>query len=100
MDAHAQQQAQRIDQEVPLASTHLLAPVVAARPPFRGLRTLAAEEGGARLRMPPRADPNPLAQGGIDSLPGAVITLLAEVVVDGLPGGEVMGQGAPGNPAP
>ena len=42
------------------------------------------------------ADPRPLAQGSAHPLPGAIQAPEAEVVVDGLPKREVVGQESPG----
>jgi hypothetical protein len=47
------------------------------------------------FRISPEADPRALSDRGIDPLEGAVDSPLSEVMVDGLPGREVVGEQAP-----
>ena len=54
--------------------------------------------GGLRISL--QADPQPLAQGGVDPFPGAVLTPSPEVMVDGLPRREVVRKQAPLAAAP
>src|SRR5215212_1266026 len=81
-----------------LPTFHLLGSVVTAlfAAHTRGLDRLAVHYSGTRLRVPLEADPHALTQGGMHLLPGSVQTPEAEVVVDGLPGWEVVGQEPPG----
>jgi hypothetical protein len=58
----------------------------------RALNRLAIDYAGARLRISAHTDPYPLAQGGVQLLPGTVKALGPEVMMDGLPGREVMWQ--------
>src|SRR5215218_5435023 len=51
---------------------------------------------GAGLGVPPEADPHPLAQSNVHPFPRPVQTPGAEVVVDSLPGWEVVRQQPPG----
>jgi hypothetical protein len=48
------------------------------------------------MRIPLQADPKALAQGDVDPLPGAVDAPGPEVMVDGLPGRELVREQAPG----
>ena len=55
MNDAAQQQAQRVDQDVALAAVDLLAGIVAARAAaFAGLDRLAVDDAGGRLRLAAR----------------------------------------------
>src|SRR5919107_1081574 len=65
----------------------------------RGLDRLAIHYGRAGLEVPIEPHPHPLAQGRVHLFPGSVQAPGAEVVVDGLPGWEVMGQQSPGTTA-
>jgi hypothetical protein len=88
----------RVDQQVALSSFDLLGPVVTTLVPThsRGLERLAIHYGRAGLRVSVEADSHTLAQGSMHPLPGAVQTPEAEVVVDGLPRRELVGQQSPG----
>src|SRR5207247_6911747 len=91
-----QDQAQAIDDQVPLAALDLLAAVVARLPAgATALDRLAVEVGGARRALAAGLLARLVAQGVVDPLPGAVLAPLAEVVVGGGPGAVVLGQGAP-----
>jgi hypothetical protein len=48
--------------------------------------------------MSAHTNAHPLAQGRVHPLPGAVDPPSSEVVMDGLPGREVVGKQAPGTP--
>ena len=52
--------------------------------------------GCAGLRVPIEANTHPLAQGGVHPFPCPIQSPGAEVVVDGLPGREVVRQQSPG----
>src|SRR5581483_7922006 len=96
-DDDRQQQAQRVHDDVALAATDLLAAIGAhLLAALRGLDRLAVDAGDAGRRLPPSLGAELGAQGIEDLLPGAIPTPPAEVVVDGPPGWEVVGQGAPG----
>jgi hypothetical protein len=60
------------------------------------LHRLAVNYPHARLGIPLEANPHPFAQRGVHPLPDPVQTPRAEVVVDGLPRREVVGQKPPG----
>ena len=95
-DHHRQHQAQRIDQQMPLAPLDLFAGVVAPRArDLGGLDTLAVQRTSGGVFVAPRAAAHLGAQGVVDALPRAIVAPLAEIVVDGLPFGIVMRQHAP-----
>ncbi len=87
-------QALRIYKQMALSSLHLLATVVPSLLPShaRALNRLRIDDAGAWLRISPRTDSHPLAQGGVQPFPGAVDAPRSEVMVDGLPGREVVRQ--------
>src|SRR5215208_2693129 len=60
------------------------------------LDRLAVRYASARLGVPLQANSHSLAQGGVHLLPCPVQAPGAEVMVDGLPGWEVVGQQPPG----
>src|SRR5215208_3637121 len=60
------------------------------------LDRLAVHYGCAGLGVSLQADPNALTEGGVHPLPRPIQTPEAEVVVDGLPWWEVVGQQSPG----
>jgi hypothetical protein len=85
-------------QKMTLAALDLLAPVVTALIASHSgaLDRLAVRHAGAGLRIPLQADPKALAQGGVDPLEGAVLTPAGpEVMVDALPGREIVRKQAP-----
>src|SRR5579884_2941725 len=95
---HGQDHAQGIHHDMPLATSDLLAGVVAlgtARP--GRLDALAVDAAGTRRRFTARLAADLPDQGVMDLLPRAVLDPGAEVVVDGSPGREVMRQGPPAN---
>src|SRR5262249_35663337 len=97
MDHGGHDQAQGVDDDVPLAAVDLLVRVLAMRPALLGgLDALAVDNphAGALLAAGTAADS--VAQGVVDLGPGAVVAPLVEVVVAGAPGGEVMGKHPPG----
>ena len=84
-----------------LAAADLLGSVVAPHPADTGrLDRLAVDDPGARLRISASPRAEALPQGGVESLPGTVEPPQAEVVVDGLPGWELVRQQPPGAAAP
>src|SRR5215208_2763363 len=80
-----------------LSPFHLLAAIVSSLLPSHAgtLDRLAIYYAGAGLRISSHTDSHPLAQGGVQPLPGAVDAPSSEVMVDGLPGREFMRQQAP-----
>ena len=96
-DGHRQDQPQRVHDDVPLAAVEPLATIESVRAAdLGGLDGLAVDAPGrgGRLAAGPAADLG--AEGVVEGRPGAVVSPLDEVVVDGPPLGEVMGQGPPG----
>jgi len=79
----------------------LLGPVVAAlfSSHTGALYRLGIHHASAGLRISLQANPQPLAQGGVDPLEGSVLTPSPQVMVDRLPGREVVGKQAPLSPA-
>ena len=79
-------------EEVALSSLDLLAPGVAALLSAHpgGLYRLAIHYPCARVRVSLEAHPHSLTQGSVHPFPGSIHSSDAEVVVDGLPGREVM----------
>src|SRR5262249_17680531 len=91
-----QQEPQAIDPGVPLAAGDLLAGVVAALAALRGrLDRLAVGGRGPRAGVAPGAGADPLAQGLVDAVPGAVVAPASVPGVDRGPGREVVRQQAP-----
>src|SRR3712207_7091323 len=81
-----------------LSALHLFSAIVTAllsSHPGR-LNRLAIHYGCAGLRVPIEANTHPLAQGGVHPFPCPIQSPGAEVVVDGLPGREVVRQQSPG----
>jgi hypothetical protein len=102
VDPDSEHQSLGVHQQMSLASFDLLAAIVAAlfAAYARGFDRLAIHYGRGGLRVPLEADTHALTQGGMHPLPGAVQAPEAEVVVDGLPGWEVVWQKPPGAAAP
>jgi hypothetical protein len=98
MNHRFQDQTLRVHQDMALSAFHLLSSVVTSPIPSHtgALDRLAIHHASARLRVPLHADPQALAQGGVHPLPSAVEPPRSEVMVDGLPGWEVVGQQSPG----
>src|SRR5437763_17086586 len=79
-----------------LAPPELLAAVVAPlAADLRALDRLAVDAAGPRRRLPTGRRPDHATQGVGDPLPGAVVTPLPEVVVDGALRRQVVGQHVP-----
>src|SRR5215210_4992807 len=98
MNPRFQNQTLRVHQDMALSAFHLLSSVVTSPIPSHtgALDRLAIHHACARLRVPLQADPQTLAQGGVHPLPGAVEPPRSEIMVNGLPGWEVVGQQSPG----
>src|SRR4051812_8246688 len=73
-----------------------LAPSKPCQPPIGDSDALAVQDPGAGGRITALADALVFAQHGQDLFPQPVAAPEAKVVVDGLPGRQVMGQQAPG----
>jgi hypothetical protein len=83
-----------VHQQVALSALDLLATIVSSfisAHPGRFDR-LAIYDARARLRVSLEANSHPLAQGSVHPFPGSIHSPETEVMVDGLPGWEVMGQ--------
>ena len=65
-------------------------------PFLRGLDALGVNDGGRRRRFTSLLHAHLLAQGVMHSLPQSVFLPAPEVAVDGVPGGQVVGQKPPG----
>jgi hypothetical protein len=61
--------------------------------------TLAVQAGRARGGPSALADPLLGAEGGVDLFPQSLLSPAAEVVIDGLPGRQVMGNSRQAQPA-
>jgi len=93
---HRQEQAHRVDQQMPFATFDLFATVVAAHPAHRGgLDTLAIQTAGSWVLMPASTPTYCGTQAIVDTLPGAIITPNPEVMLDAFPLRVVRGQHAP-----
>src|SRR5215210_3232590 len=97
MDLGLEHETLGVHQDVALSALHLLAAIVAALfPANRGaLHRLGVHHPRAGLGVPFQADPEALADGPVDVLPGTVYAPFSEVPVNGGPPGEVVGQQAP-----
>src|SRR5437870_9835915 len=91
------QQAQRIDQQMPLASFDVLAPIIAAlgAPHFGGLDRLAIDACGTGGMLAPRFHAGSFAQGLHHLGPCLVVAPLGKVVIDGTCGQQIMRQHIP-----
>ena len=100
MNDAAQQQAQRVDQDVALAAVDLLAGIVAARAAaFAGPDRLAVDDAGGRLRLTARGRACQDQQRVVQAEQGAVPPPAAEVAEDCAPRWEAFGQQPPLEPA-
>ena len=90
---HGDEKTQGIYEDMTLAALDLLAPVRAPfLAPLGGLDRLAVDGGGAGRWCPSSFDAGQGAEGVEELLPGAVPVPPLEVIVDGLPRGQVVGQ--------
>jgi hypothetical protein len=101
VDPGFEHQTLRVYQQVPLATFDLLGAVVTTLLPAHacGLDRLAIHDGRAGLRVPLEAHTHALAQGGVHPFPRSIQAPGAEVMVDGLPRRELVGQQTPGTSA-
>ena len=96
VDFGSQHQSLGLDHEVTLAPAELLAAVVTSdTPDSGGPDRLAVDDAGTRLGITSSLDAKAFPKGGMDRLPGAVQPPHAEVVIDRLPGRELVGQEPP-----
>jgi len=94
VDGDSEHQSGGVHEKVALATADLLAAAVVAAgaAPLGGPGGLAVDDRGAGRGLPARTAAQPFAQGGVDPPPGAVDAPEAEVVVDGLPRRELVGE--------
>lgn len=85
-----------INKDMPLAPGDSFSPIEAALPAgFGRVHTLAVEDPGTWLRIPPCSPSCPLPQHVVDPEEGAIERPGVEVVPDGVPVGEVDGKEPP-----
>jgi hypothetical protein len=101
VDPRFEHQTLRVDQQVAFSAFDLLGSIVSSLLSAHSGRfeRLTVDDGCAGLRVSLEANPHSLAQGGVHPFPCSIQTPEAEVVVDGLPGWEVVGQESPGTAA-
>src|SRR6266446_8802016 len=92
-----QQQPQRIDQQMPLATFDFLAPIIPAlrASHLGGLDRLTIDTGSTGGRLAPCGHTNPLAQGPDQLRPCPIVTPLGKIVIDGTLGQHIMRQQIP-----
>src|SRR6185295_3786961 len=93
---HRQQQAQRIDQDMPLAPFDHLAAVIPSYAAYLGgLDALAVQTTSSRMFVSASLAAHLGPQGVVNALPAAIIAPDAKVMVDALPFRIVLGQHTP-----
>src|SRR5215475_4030869 len=99
---HGEQQPQRIDQEMALASLDFVATVIPplGAPHLGGLNGLTVDARGTGGGLAPRCYTRAFAQGLNHLGPGPVVALLRKVVIDRALGQQIMRQHVPLTPAP
>jgi hypothetical protein len=91
-----QDQAQHIYENIPLPAHDVFPCVISARTAhLRRLHRLAVHNPSRRLRLTPFPLPNPGTESIVDPLPRSIQFPLAEIAVDQLPLGKVMGKHSP-----
>src|SRR5712692_7516610 len=92
-----QQQAQRIDQQMPLAPVDFFAAIIPAlrAAHLGGLDRLTVDAGSTGGRLAPGCHTNPLAQGLDQLRPCPIVTPLGKIVIDGALGQQIMRQHIP-----
>src|SRR4051794_25778865 len=98
MDLRLEQKALRIHQNMAFSALDLLAAIIASLLSSHAgaLDRLRIDNTRGGLRITPKTDPQALADGCVESLPGTIDAPEAKVMVDGLPRREVVRQQAPG----
>src|SRR5262245_6167091 len=98
----SQHQAQRIDQQMPLAPFDFLAAIIPTRgaPDLRSLDRLAIDARGTRGRLAPRCHAGAFTQGLYYLGPSPVVAPLRKVIIDRALGQQIMRQHVPLAPAP
>src|ERR1041385_1765955 len=95
-NCHRHHQPHRIHNQMSLASCYILACIIASLlATFYSLDALAVEYDSAWLLVPALLLPQLFSQSSVELFPLAVYAPQPEVVVDALPGWEVMGQRPP-----
>src|SRR3954454_9077414 len=101
VDHDDQQQAESVDQDVPLAPVHLLAGIVAPRAAgFGGPHALAVDDAGRGRGLPPGLLARGHDQQGVERRPGSVLPQAPEVAEHRALGRELLRQEAPRTPGP
>jgi SAM-dependent methyltransferase len=101
MDLHGKQQAQRVGDDVALATLHLLGHIKPAwAATFRGLHTLAVDHAGRRHSLAPVRLARALHQHEIDPTPNARIAPTIEIVLNRRTRRKILGQHPPLAPTP
>lgn len=96
MDLGPEHQSLGLDHEVTLALAELLAAVISPYASNSGcLDLLAVDDAGTGLGVSPNPDAQPFAKGSMHRLPDAIQSPEPEVVIDRLPGRELVGQQPP-----
>src|SRR5579864_7004960 len=95
-DHDRQQQAHRIHDDMAFAAADLLAAVGSHfRAPLGRLDRLTVDAGDAGSRIAASLRTNTPAKDVEQAVPGAVLLPLLEIVVDGFPGRQIIGQSSP-----
>ena len=95
-DDDAEEQPERIDEDMALAPLDLFARIKAADPPFSVVLTdWLSMMPALGCRCLPGRHPYVAAEPVVHHLPGPILLPAPKILVDDLPGGEVMGQQAP-----
>src|SRR5262252_1982594 len=97
-----QPQAQRIDQQMPLAPFDFLAPIIPAlgAPDLRSLDRLAIDARGTRGGLAPRCHAGAFTQGLYYLGPSPVVAPLRNIVINRALGQQIMWQHVPLTPTP
>jgi hypothetical protein len=92
----SQHQYLGLDHQMPLAPAEFPAAIVASNAAdARSLVGLAIDDAGAGLAVASDSYAEALPEGGMDALPGAIQSPEPEVVIDDLPGWELVGEQSP-----
>ena len=95
-DHNSQDQAQNVHHHMAFAPFDLFTRIVAALSGLIGrFDRLAVNNGRCGSHLPPFGITQPIAQRVVDEGPSPILTPLAKVAIDGLPGAEVFGKKPP-----